>query len=235
MRPACNTGWNSHLAPEYRTGRGFSDPMTGKQKAGTRNNIGKRYARVLVALLITVLEQFPGRSDLLRAQEREASPYMAPFVPTPHEIVDRMLEIADIKDGDILYDLGSGDGRIVLAAAGKYRVRAIGFEIDPRLVSESRQAIREAGLDGVAEIREQDIRDVDFAPATVVTMYLYPRANLRLRPTLLRQLRAGARVISHDFGMGDWEPDRVERITDSMGLQRTIYLWRIRQSGGLRK
>jgi SAM-dependent methyltransferase len=205
--------------------------MIGKQKAGTRINSGKGCATVLAALLIAVLEPFPGRSDFLCAQERDASPYMAPFVPTPHEIVNRMLEIAEIRDGDILYDLGSGDGRIVLAAAGKYRIRAIGFEIDPRLVSESRRAIREAGLDGLAEIREQDVRAVDFASATVVTMYLYPRANLRLRPTLLRQLRPGARVISHDFGMGDWEPDRVERLIDSMGLQRTLYLWRIRHSG----
>jgi cyclopropane fatty-acyl-phospholipid synthase-like methyltransferase len=165
---------------------------------------------------------------IVHAAERENSPYVAPFVPTPQEIVDRILEIAEIRKGDVLYDLGSGDGRIVLTAARKYGIKAVGFEIDPGLVKESREAIQEARLAGLADIHEQDIRTVDFSSATVVTMYLYPAANLRLRPALMRQLKPGSRVVSHDFGMGDWRPDRVERVTDSTGLVRTLYLWRIR-------
>ncbi len=168
------------------------------------------------------------RPALLHADDRDwDSPHIAPFVTTPHEVVSRMLELAEIKKGNVLYDLGSGDGRIVVAAAKKFGIRAVGFEIDPGLVKDSRQLIKQAGLEELVEIREQDIRTVDFSPASVVTMYLYPAANLRLRPVLMRELKPGSRVISHDFGMGSWKPDRVERLQDIGGLSRTIYRWRI--------
>jgi hypothetical protein len=166
-------------------------------------------------------------SEVAHAEQGASSPYLAPFVPTPQEVVDRMLELAELRKGDVLYDLGSGDGRIVVSAAAKYGVKAIGFEIDPVLVKESREAIQRAGLDHLAEIREQDIRTVNLFPATVLTLYLYPAANLRLRSAILSQMKPGSRVVSHDFAMGDWKPERVERITDSMGLSRTIYRWRI--------
>jgi SAM-dependent methyltransferase len=160
-------------------------------------------------------------------QDRD-SRYIAPFVTTPQEVVDRMLEVAQVSQEDLLYDLGSGDGRIVITAAKRYGARAVGFEIDPALVTRSRRNIKEAGVEHLAEIREEDVRNVDLSPASVVTMYLYPGANLRLRAAITRQLRPGSRVISHDFSMGDWKPDRVERMTDSAGFLRTIYLWRIR-------
>jgi SAM-dependent methyltransferase len=163
------------------------------------------------------------------AQERDLdSPYIAPFVTTPQEVVDRMLELAQVSQQDLLYDLGSGDGRIVITAAKRYGAKAVGFEIDPALVKHSRRNIKEAGVEHLAEIREQDVRNVDLAAATVVTMYLYPGANLRLRAAITRQLRPGSRVVSHNFSMGDWQPDRVEQMTDSAGSLRTIYLWRIR-------
>ena len=162
------------------------------------------------------------------------SPHVAPFVTTPDEVVTRMLELAEIEKGDVLYDLGSGDGRIVVAAAKRYGIKAVGFEIDPVLVQESRQIIKQAGLDGLVEIREQDIRTIDFSPASVVTMYLYPAVNLRLRPVLMRELKPGSRVISHQFGMGSsWKPDRVESLRDTAGLSRMIYRWRIAQPPGL--
>jgi SAM-dependent methyltransferase len=165
---------------------------------------------------------------VLYAQEQEDGPiYIAPFVPTPQEVVDRMLELAQVSKEDLVYDLGSGDGRIVITAARRYGAKAVGFEIDPTLVNQSRRNIQEAGLEALAEIREEDVRDVDLSPASVVTLYLYPGANLRLRATLQHQLKPGSRVVSHDFGMGDWPPDRVERITDSAGTVRTLYLWRI--------
>jgi SAM-dependent methyltransferase len=163
------------------------------------------------------------------AQDRDLdSPYIAPFVPTPQEVVDRMLEVAQVSRGDLLYDLGSGDGRIVITAAKRYGAKAVGFEIDPALVTLSRHNIREAGVEHLAEIREEDVRNVDLSPASVVTMYLYPSANLRLRAAIRRQLKAGSRVVSHNSNMGDWKPDRVEQMTDSAGFLRTIYLWRIR-------
>jgi ribosomal protein L11 methylase PrmA len=139
-----------------------------------------------------------------------------------------MLELAQVSTGDLLYDLGSGDGRIVIAAAKRYGAKAVGFEIDPALVTLSRRNIREAGVEHLAEIRQEDVRNVDLSPASVVTMYLYPSANLRLRATIRRQLKAGSRVVSHNSNMGDWKPDRVEQMTDSAGFLRTIYLWRLR-------
>lgn len=166
----------------------------------------------------------------LYAAEREVeSQYIAPYVPTPQEVVDRMLELAEVGQGDVLYDLGSGDGRIVITAARRYGVKAVGFEIDPALVKNSRDSIRDAGLEHLVEIREQDIRTVDLSPASVLTMYLHPAANLRLRSVIMRQLKPGARVVSHDFAMGNWKPDAVDQLTDSAGHRRTIYLWRIVQ------
>ena len=155
------------------------------------------------------------------------SPYIAPFAPTPQEVVDRMLELAEVSQSDLVYDLGSGDGRIVITAARRYGARAVGFEIDPLLVTHSQRRIKEAGLEDLAEIREQDIRTVDLSPASVVTIYLYPRANLRLRAAIIQQLKPGSRVVSHFFGMDEWKPDRLEQLTDSAGLFRTVYLWRI--------
>jgi cyclopropane fatty-acyl-phospholipid synthase-like methyltransferase len=153
--------------------------------------------------------------------------YIAPFVPTPQEVVDRMLELAEVGQGELLYDLGSGDGRIVIAAARRYGSSAVGFEIDPPLVTQSQRSIKEAGLENLAEIRQQDIRTVDLSPASVVTMYLHAGANLQLRAAIMRQLKPGSRVVSHLFAMDDWQPDRMVQITDSAGLFRMIYLWRI--------
>jgi ribosomal protein L11 methylase PrmA len=136
---------------------------------------------------------------------------IVPFVPSPQEVVDKMVELAGVKKGDVVYDMGSGDGRIVIAAAKK-GARAVGFEIDGDLVKESRENIRKAGVQNLAEIRQQDILTVDFSPASVVTMYLLPDVNLKLKPNLLKQLKPGSRVVSHSFDMGDWKPDKVERV-----------------------
>jgi SAM-dependent methyltransferase len=168
-------------------------------------------------------------AGIAHAQEPDLdSPYIAPFVPTPQEVVDRMLELAQVSQGDLVYDLGSGDGRIVITAAKRYGAKAVGFEIDSALVRHSQRNIREAGVEHLAEIRQEDIRNVDLSPASVVTMYLYPGANLRLRAAIRRQLKAGSRVVSHNSNMGDWKPDRVEQMTDLAGFLRTIYLWRLR-------
>lgn len=154
------------------------------------------------------------------AQDLE-SKKIVPFVPTPQDVVDKMLELAGVKKGDVVYDLGSGDGRIVITAAKK-GARAVGFDVDGALVRESRENIRKAGLENLAEIKQQDILTVDLSPATVVTMYLLPDVNLKLKPNLLKQLKPGSRVVSHAFDMGDWKPDKTERVNG-----RTIYLWSI--------
>jgi SAM-dependent methyltransferase len=146
---------------------------------------------------------------------------IVPFVPTPQEVVDRMIELAGVKKGDTVYDLGSGDGRIVIAAAKK-GARAVGFDIDPDLIKEARENIKKAGVEKLAEIREQDILTVDLSPASVVTMYLLPDVNLKLRPHVLTQMKPGSRVVSHAFDMGDWKPEKTERVNG-----RTIYLWTV--------
>jgi SAM-dependent methyltransferase len=150
---------------------------------------------------------------------------IVPFVPTPQEVVDKMIELAGVKKGDTVYDLGSGDGRIVITAAKK-GARAVGFDVDGSLVKESRENIRKAGVQNLAEIRQQDILTVDLSPASVVTMYLLPDVNLKLKPNLLSQLKPGSRVVSHAFDMGDWQPDKTERVNG-----RTIYLWTIPAKG----
>jgi SAM-dependent methyltransferase len=157
---------------------------------------------------------------IANAQDLE-SKKIVPFVPTPQEVVDKMIELGGVKKGDVVYDLGSGDGRIVITAAKK-GARAVGFDVDGDLVKESRENIGKAGLDKLAEIKQQDILTVDLSPATVVTMYLLPDVNLKLKPNLLSQLKPGSRVVSHAFDMGDWKPDKVERVNG-----RTIYLWTI--------
>jgi SAM-dependent methyltransferase len=206
----------------------------------------KRYRAAPLSLLLGVVGQMvwvalpPGSSfftlepegtnrnyAVYAVQQDGDAPYVAPYVPTPQEVVDRMLELAEVRKGDFLYDLGSGDGRIVITAARRYGIKAIGFEIDPTLVKNSRASIREAGLEHLVEIRDEDIRTVDLSPASVLTLYLSRAANLRLRSAIMRQLKPGSRVVSHDFGMGNWTPDRIDQLTDSAGLSRTIYLWRI--------
>jgi tRNA G37 N-methylase Trm5 len=155
------------------------------------------------------------------AQEPFDSKKIVPFVPSPQEVVDKMIELAGVKKGDVVFDMGSGDGRIVIAAAKK-GAQAVGFEIDGDLVKESRENIRKASVQDLAEIRQQDILTVDFSPASVVTMYLLPDVNLKLRPNLLKQLKPGSRVVSHSFDMDDWKPDKIEKVDG-----RTIYLWTI--------
>lgn len=154
------------------------------------------------------------------AQDLE-SKKIVPFVPTPQEVVDKMIDLAGVKTGDVVYDLGSGDGRIVITAAKK-GARAVGFDVDGSLVKESRENIRKAGVEERAEIRQQDILTVDLSGASVVTMYLLPDVNLKLRPHILSQMKPGSRVVSHAFDMGDWKPDKTERVDG-----RTIYFWTV--------
>ena len=152
-----------------------------------------------------------------------------PYVQTPHEVVTQMLRLAGVDRNDVVYDLGSGDGRLVIAAARDFGARGVGVEIDPRLVARSVESARRAGVGDRVTFREQDLFQTDLADATVVTLYLSPALNLRLRPKLLRELRAGARIVSHDFDMGDWPPARALRI-DVRERASQVYLWVVPKS-----
>jgi SAM-dependent methyltransferase len=156
------------------------------------------------------------------------------FVPTPPETVDEMLRQAHLQKGDVLYDLGSGDGRIPLAAAKQYGVRAVGIDIDPKLVTESNEAARREGLEHLVTFRNEDIFTADFRDATVVTLYLSDTINVMLRPKLLRELRPGTRIISHDFRMGDWVPEKSIRVPWK-NLYRTVYVWTVPRGGRYKK
>jgi SAM-dependent methyltransferase len=157
---------------------------------------------------------------------------IVPYVPTPQDVVERMLELAQVKKGDVVYDLGSGDGRIVITAAKKYGVKAIGFEIDPERIKESRENIKKEGVGNLVEIRDQDIRTVDLSPATVLTMYLLPEVNLMVRPNIWKQMKPGSRVVSHDFDMADWKPAKEVQIKDKSGWDHTLYLWTVDKNVG---
>ena len=129
-------------------------------------------------------------------------------LPTPHPVVEAMLQLAGVRTGDVVYDLGSGDGRIPIAAARRYGVRAVGIELDARLVEQARCRAREAGVAHLVEFRQQDIFATDLREASVVTLFLFPQTNAKLLPKLRAELPAGARVVSHRFGVGDWKPAR---------------------------
>ena len=185
----------------------------------------KHLNRWMLAGFLAALALAPSRFAFeLSANAQDSnfdSKKIVPFVPSPQEVVDKMIELAGVKKGDVVYDMGSGDGRIVIAAAKK-GARAVGFEIDGDLVKESRENIRKAGVQNLAEIRQQDILTVNFSQASVVTMYLLPDVNLKLKPNLLKQLKPGSRVVSQSFDMGDWKPDKVEQVDG-----RTVRLWTI--------
>jgi SAM-dependent methyltransferase len=147
-----------------------------------------------------------------------------PYVPTPQPIVDRMLQMARVRKDDELYDLGCGDGRIVISAARKYGARGTGIDINPVRIDEARQNARSAGVENRVEFKVGNLFESDFSQASVVTLYLLPDINKRLRPQLWKQLKVGTRVVSHAFDMGDeWPPERTEHAEG-----RSLYAWTIR-------
>ncbi len=156
---------------------------------------------------------------------------VAPPVSTPPEVVERMLALARVTSKDVVYDLGCGDGRIVIAAAKKYRARGVGIDIDERQITQARNNARQAGVEKLVSFKIDNALTTDFSAATVVTLFLGSAANQRLRPRLEKYLKAGARVVSFTFRIGDWRPTRVERFEDREGVTRTLYLWEIPASG----
>jgi len=148
-----------------------------------------------------------------------AQPYDVPYVPTPQVVVDEMLRLANVGPEDFVIDLGCGDGRIPVTAAAYFGARALGVDIDPGRIAESHANAKAAGVTGRVEFLNRNLFDLDISRATVVTMYLLPDINLKLRPRLFETLKPGTRVLSHDFSMGDWKPDRV------VSVQKNIFYW----------
>lgn len=153
-----------------------------------------------------------------------------PYVPTPQAVVDRMLDMAQVKAGDIVIDLGSGDGRIMITAAQRHGAQGFGVEIDPRLVQRSNEEARRLGVADRVKFLRQDLFNTDFHEANVLTLYLLPDVNIALRPKILAELKPGTRVVSHDYDMREWRPDAEETIpvpgkTVGMRKESTVYLW----------
>ncbi len=175
-----------------------------------------------------------GASRRVRRSRRKLREPDVIFVPTPPETVDEMLRQAHLKKGDVLYDLGSGDGRIPIAAAKQYGVRAVGIDIDPKLVDEASETAKREGVEKLVSFRNEDMFAADVHEATVVTLYLSNTLNVMLRPKLLRELRPGSLIISHDFRMGDWVPEKTVRVPWK-NLYRTVYVWTVPRGGRYKK
>ena len=160
-----------------------------------------------------------------QAPKRPDAPQLAPYVPTPQEVVDRMLALANVKKNDFVVDLGCGDGRIVVSAAKQYGARGLGVDIDPVRIDEANANAKAAGVTHLVEFKLQDALKTDVSNATVVTTYLLSQSNLKVRPLITRQLKPGSRIVTHSFSMGDWAPTKTETFPDATGRQRTIYLY----------
>lgn len=145
-----------------------------------------------------------------------------PFVPTPYEVVEGMLKLADVGEDDIVYDLGCGDGRIVVTAAAKYGAHGLGVDNDPQRVKESMENVESNGVKDKVEIRQENLFKTDLSKATVVTLYLLSDINVKLRPKLFDELRPGTRIVSNSFDMDEWEPDQINLVNG-----RTLYFWKI--------
>ena len=157
------------------------------------------------------------------AAAQTAPPHLdVPYVPSPNPVVDGMLKLAGVRPTDIVYDLGCGDGRIVIAAAKTYGAKGVGVDINPERIEEARANAKNAGVDDKVKFEENDLFKANISNATVVTLYLLPDVNTRLRPKLMKELKPGTRVVSHSFDMGDWKPEREEIVEG-----RHIYLWTI--------
>ena len=162
------------------------------------------------------------------SHSRTDAPDLAPYVPTPMVVVEKMLEMAKLTNADILYDLGCGDGRIVISAAKKYGTRGVGIDLDPERIKESKAYAKEAGVEDLVEFRLHDVMKSDISEATVVTLYLLPESNALLRPLLEDQLRPGARVVSHNYHMPDWQDKEIgyAEVTSGDGEMHTIFVYK---------
>jgi len=143
------------------------------------------------------------------------------FVPTPDDVVDEMLKVASVSGKDVLYDLGSGDGRIPITAAKKFGTRGVGIDIDPERIKEANENLKNSGVGDKVKFIQGDLFEQDLSQATVITLYLLPALNLKLRPKLLK-LKPGTRIVSHDFDMGDWKPEKTVKVGT-----RSVYFWTV--------
>lgn len=172
--------------------------------------------------------------DLREADPQKPDKIVIRYVPTPNEVVEAMLKLGSVTKDDVVFDLGCGDGRIVVTAVAKYGAkRGVGVDIDPERIRDSHVTAKKAGVSDKVEFRKEDVLTMkDYSEATVVMLYMGNDLNLALRPILQKTLKPGTRIVSHRFTMGDWKPDKTETIYDSQGTKYLIHLWKIGEDGG---
>jgi len=189
---------------------------------------GRPAVFAVVPALLLFCQSAIAQSVPLEPSQTDAGKYLehiVPFVPTPLAVAQKMLEVAKVQPDDVVYDLGSGDGRIVILAAQKFGAHAVGVELDSDLYEKSSQRIRKLGLQDRAQIIHENMFEVNVRHATVVTLYLLTVVNERLRPMLERQLRSGARIVSHDFQVPGWQPAQTVEVTSENGVVSKIFLY----------
>lgn len=197
---------------------------TDSHRAADRTWPGVAGAAAVAALLTVLAVAGPAPAqEYTQGRGTDGADY--PFVPTPPDVVAEMLEMADVSARDSVYDLGSGDGRIVITAARRYGAAGLGVELDSTLVAEARQRAAREGVANRVRMVRGDLFELDLSPATVVTAYLLPRTMEKLEPLLFRELRPGARIVAHDFDMDGWRADSVTRTPGGLGGEATLYLW----------
>ena len=184
-------------------------------------------APILFALSLAAGAQTAAQQAPAAPAQAEARTPDVPYVPTPHRVVDAMLKVAKVGKSDVLYDLGSGDGRIPIAAARKYGIaRGVGIDIDQNRINEANRNLAKAGVGERVKFVKADLFESDFSEATVITLYLLPRLNLQLIPKLLKETKPGTRIVSHGFNMGSWKAEQVLEVDGT-----TIYLWTVPAPG----
>lgn len=176
-------------------------------------------------LLLSCTVPATGAPSQAAPARRPDAPNLAPYVPTPQEVVDRMLALAKVTKADVVIDLGCGDGRIPITAAKVFGARGIGVDIDPQRIAEANANARREGVAHLVTFKLENALTTDVSSATVVTTYLLSASNLKLRPVLTRALKPGTRIVAHNYGFGDWTPEKTETFTDNAKTRRTIYLW----------
>ena len=185
-------------------------------KEGRKKKIMRSARKACLLLLVLALAM-----SVAFAQEKKLREPDVVFVPTPQEVVDQMMKLANVHAGDVLYDLGCGDGRTVITAA-KLGARAIGIDINPVRIQESNENAAKNGMTGKVTFRLEDLFEADFRDATVITLYLLPSLNVKLRPKLWKELKPGTRIVSHDFDMDDWKPEKEVEVDG-----HTLYFWTV--------
>lgn len=185
--------------------------------------------RNAAATLLALISLFP---LLLAGQTAAKRQPDVPYVPTTEQAVEQMLKLADVKKSDVVYDLGCGDGRIVIAAAKTFGARGVGIDINPERIREAKENAKKAGVESLVRFEENDLFEADIHEATVVTLFLLPKINLKLKPKLMSDLKPGTRIVSNTFDMGDWKAEKEAKVNDTeefenSGLSHHLMLWTV--------